>query len=155
MLWSSPSVAGFSIYADRTGKGVLLGTSDKGRVYEIGNDGHETLVLQSDAGQISTLVSQGNNLFATSSNQGSLFKIGPETVAEGTYESSVLDAKSSASWGRIWWRVRWKCADPDANRQHGEPGGNVERLEYICVGRFRQCSDRKPKGEVFPVACRS
>ena len=103
VLWSSPSVAGFSIYADRTGKGVLLGTSDKGRVYEIGNDGHETLVLQSDAGQISTLVSQGNNFFATSSNQGSLFKIGPETVAEGIYESSVLDAKSSASWGRIWW----------------------------------------------------
>ncbi|MEO7659944.1 MAG: hypothetical protein ABIV48_10050, partial [Pyrinomonadaceae bacterium] len=29
---------------------------------------------------------------------------GPETVAEGTYESAILDAKAAATWGRIWWR---------------------------------------------------
>jgi hypothetical protein len=33
-----------------------------------------------------------------------LFRIGPDTVAEGSYESAVLDAKTSATWGRIWWQ---------------------------------------------------
>ena len=104
ILWASGNVSGFSIYAHKTGSGVLLGTSDKGRIYNIGNDGSELLVLQSDAGQISTIRSFGNNLFATSSNQGSLYRFGGDLAAEGTYESAVLDAKSSAAWGRIWWR---------------------------------------------------
>jgi sugar lactone lactonase YvrE len=104
VIWASTSVTGFSIYAHQTGRGVLLGTSDKGRIYNIGNDGRETLVLQSDASQISTIRAQGSNLYASSSNQGRLFRIGPETLAEGTYESAVFDAKSDATWGRIWWQ---------------------------------------------------
>lgn len=105
ILWSSGTVTGFSIYAHQTGRGVLLGTSDKGRIYSISNESRETLVLQSDAGQISTIFSLGSNLFATSSNQGKLFRIGGDTNQEGSYESSVLDAKSFASWGNIWWRA--------------------------------------------------
>ncbi len=103
ILWTSPTVVGFSLYAHQTGRGVLLGTSDKGRIYNIGNDGRETLVLQTDASQISTIRSAGSGLIATSSNQGSLFRFGGDS-AEGTYESAVLDAKGSATWGRIWWR---------------------------------------------------
>ena len=104
LLWTSPSVVGFSIHAHQSGNGVLIGTSDKGRIYNIGNDGRETLVLQTDASQISTIRASGNDLIATSSNQGSLFKIGAENAASGSYDSAVLDAKSTASWGRIWWR---------------------------------------------------
>lgn len=104
VLWASTTVTGFSLYAHQTGSGVLLGTSDKGRIYNITNAGRETLVLQSDANQISTIKSQGTNLYATSSNQGRLFKIGTETVAEGSYESAVFDGKASATWGRIWWQ---------------------------------------------------
>ncbi len=103
ILWASPTVVGFSLYAHQTGKGVLLGTSDKGRIYNIGNDGRETLVLQSDASQISTIRSAGTSLIATSSNQGSMFRFGGDS-AEGIYESAVLDAKGSSTWGRIWWR---------------------------------------------------
>jgi hypothetical protein len=33
-----------------------------------------------------------------------LYRFGDGAVAEGSYESPVLDAKSSAAWGRIWWR---------------------------------------------------
>ena len=104
IIWASTTVTGFSLYAHQTGNGVLVGTSDKGRVYNIGNDGRETLVLQTDANQISTINAAGLNLIATSSNQGSLFRFGPDTVAEGTYDSSVLDVKTTATWGRIWWR---------------------------------------------------
>lgn len=101
VLWSSTTVTGFSILADAGG--VMLGTSDRGRIYNIKNDGNETLLLQTDANQISTMFRRGSDLFATSSNQGNLFKIGPETVADGIYESAVLDAKTTASWGNLWW----------------------------------------------------
>lgn len=104
ILWSSATVTGFSIYAHQTGNGALLGTSDKGRIYNVRNDGRETLVLQSDAGQISTLRTFGQNLYATSSNQGKLFRFGAETEGQGEYRSAVLDAKAASSWGRIWWR---------------------------------------------------
>ena len=104
IIWNSASVVGFSIYANQTGNGVLLGTSDKGRIYNITNSGRETLVLQSGEGQISTIKSSGQNLFATSSNSGKLFRFGAELNSEGIYESAVLDAKATADWGRIWWR---------------------------------------------------
>jgi len=104
IIWSSPTVTGFSVVADRTGSGVLLGTSDKGRIYDIGNDGSETLLLQTDAGQISTMRSSSGEIIATSSNPGSLYRFGQGTVATGTYESSVLNANGTAAWGRIWWR---------------------------------------------------
>jgi hypothetical protein len=122
VIWASATVAGFSIYAHQTGNGVMLGTSDKGRIYSINNDGRETLAMQTDASQISTIKSLGTNLYATSSNQGVLYKIGPDTVAEGTYESAVLDAKSVASWGRIWWRS-------SGNVQIQTRSGNSERPE--------------------------
>jgi sugar lactone lactonase YvrE len=101
VLWTSASPA-FSLMAQQTG--VLIGSSDKGRIYSVTNDARETLLLQSDASQISTIRSAGQNLIATSSNQGVLYRVGFDNVAEGSYESSVLDAKSAASWGRIWWR---------------------------------------------------
>ncbi|CAN5486885.1 hypothetical protein BH10ACI3_BH10ACI3_14930 [soil metagenome] len=104
ILWASTTVTGFSLYADPKGGGVLLGTSDKGRIYRISNNGRETLLLQTDANQVSTIRSAGQGLIATSSNQGSLFRFGAETVAEGMYDSAVLDTKGTATWGRIWWR---------------------------------------------------
>ncbi|MDQ3321277.1 MAG: hypothetical protein M3525_02275 [Acidobacteriota bacterium] len=104
VIWNSSGVTAFSIAANPNGNGVLLGTSDKGRVYSVTNDGRETLLLQSDEGQISTLLNQGNRVLATSSNQGKLYRFGAETESEGSYESTVLDAKVASTWGRIWWR---------------------------------------------------
>ena len=102
-IWSSSTVTGFSLAANPAG-GVFVGTSDKGRIYSMTNDGRETLLLQSNEGQISNLEASGNGFIATSSNQGKLYRFGSETVTEGVYESTVRDAKASALWGRIWWR---------------------------------------------------
>lgn len=104
VIWNSADVAAFSIYPHQTGNGVLVGTSDKGRVYSVTNDGRETLVLQTDENQVSTIFAFNKNLFATTSNQGDLFRFGGDSAKEGSYESSVLDANAAASWGRIWWR---------------------------------------------------
>src|SRR2546421_1787120 len=102
ILWSSTSVTGFSVLG--TKGGVLIGTSDKGRVYSVTDDGRDTLLLQSTEGQISSLVARGTDVFAASSNQGKLIRFGATTVNEGSYESPVRDAKVVSSWGKIWWR---------------------------------------------------
>lgn len=104
IIWASGSVIGFSLFAQPNASGVLLGTSDKGRIYGVTNEGRETLVVQTDANQISTMIGSGSGILATSSNPGSLYRVNSETSTEGTYESAVLDAKTTASWGRIWWR---------------------------------------------------
>ncbi len=137
ILWTSTTVTGFSLFAHQTGNGILLGTSDKGRIYNIGNDGRETLVLQTDANQISTIRSAGRYLIATSSNQGSLYRFGPESVAEGTYDSAVLDAKGSASWGRIWWRSSGSVTIQTRS-------GNTERPDETWSGWSATLAD--PKG---------
>jgi sugar lactone lactonase YvrE len=110
VIWNSATVTAFSIAANPNGNGVFIGTSDKGRIYSVTNTGQETLLLQSNEGQISTFQMRGNQIFATSSNQGKLYRASAETVAEGSYESSVLDAKAAASWGRIWWRSNGNVA---------------------------------------------
>ena len=102
VVWSSNSVTGFAIMA-RQG-GVLIGTSDKGRIYSVTDDGRDTLLLQSTEGQISSLIGRGTDVYAASSNQGKLFRFGGSTVKEGSYESPVRDGKLVASWGKIWWR---------------------------------------------------
>ena len=104
IVWSSTSITGFALLATRTG--ALLGTSDKGRIYSITNDGRDTLLLQSPEGQISALIARGSEVFAASSNQGKLFRYSDARVAEGTYESAVRDAKLASAWGRVWWRGR-------------------------------------------------
>jgi sugar lactone lactonase YvrE len=102
IVWSSTTVTGFTIAA--TPEGVLIGTSDKGRIYSVTADGRDTLLLQSTEGQVSSLMARGADVFAATSNQGKLFRFGGPAVKEGTYESPVRDAKLVASWGRIWWR---------------------------------------------------
>jgi hypothetical protein len=106
VLWSSQTVTAFSVAASPRGGGVLVGTSDKGRIYSVTDDGRDTLLLQSSEDQISSFVVRGTDVFAASSNQGKLFRLGAEQSAEGTYESPVRDAKFVASWGRVWWRGR-------------------------------------------------
>lgn len=103
IVWSSIAVTAFSLAVNPNGDGVLVGTSDKGRIYSVTNDGRETLLLQSNENQISTLKVRNREVFATSSNGGKLFKFDGETVAEGSFESNVRDARSTALWGRVWW----------------------------------------------------
>ncbi|HLL75560.1 MAG TPA: hypothetical protein VK421_09880 [Pyrinomonadaceae bacterium] len=105
VLWSSQAVTAFSVAPAPQG-GVLIGTSDKGRIYRVTDDGRDTLLVQSSEDQISSLVVRGREVLAASSNQGKLFRLTAEPAGEGTYESPVRDARFAASWGRIWWRGR-------------------------------------------------
>jgi hypothetical protein len=102
VVWSSASVTGFAVAVARGG--VLIGTSEKGRIYFVTDDGRDTLLLQSTEGQVSSLLARGTEVFVASSNQGKLFRFAEPRAKDGSYESPVRDAKLVASWGRIWWR---------------------------------------------------
>jgi len=106
VLWSSTSVTAFAVVAAPQTGSVLVGTSDKGRIYSVTDDGRDTLLLQSSEDQISSLVVRGRDVYAAASNQGKLFRFAGDSVGEGTYESPVRDARFVARWGRIWWRGR-------------------------------------------------
>ncbi|HSK70993.1 MAG TPA: hypothetical protein VK892_04820 [Pyrinomonadaceae bacterium] len=144
VLWNSATVIGFSLHAHQTGNGVLLGTSDRGRIYNITNDGRETLVLQSNESQISTLIASGQNLYATSSNQGKLYRFG-DSVAEGSYESPVLDSRIAADWGRIWWRS-------NGNVQIQTRSGNTEKPNETWSAWSAAHNDQKGAQVASPKA---
>ncbi len=104
VIWSSPTITAFAIAPALEPGSVLIGTSDKGRIYSVTNDGRDTLLLQSREAQISSFLIRNGQVFAASSNQGKLLRFGKQLVKEGSYESPVRDAKLIATWGRVFWR---------------------------------------------------
>jgi sugar lactone lactonase YvrE len=103
LMWSSRDVVGFGLKLLGQGR-VLVGTGSKGRIYSISPNHNATLLIQSPEDQTSTIIGAGSDLFATSSNLGKLYRIGKQTVTEGTYTSTVRDAKFVADWGTATWR---------------------------------------------------
>jgi hypothetical protein len=102
VLWNSSKTAAFSIAADPNGGGVFVGTADRGRIFRISDAAREELLIQTDEEQISTMIPVGAQIAATTSNKGRTFRFGPSNVNSGKYVSPVLDAQSTAMWGRIW-----------------------------------------------------
>ncbi|MEZ5426574.1 MAG: hypothetical protein R2747_09940 [Pyrinomonadaceae bacterium] len=145
VIWNSADVSAFALYAHLTGNGVLVGTSDKGRIYSVRNDGRETLALQTDEGQVSTIKTFGNRLYATSSNQGKLYRFGGAEMPEGNYQSPVLDAKSVASWGRIWWRS-------SGNVRLQTRSGNTEKPDETWSAWSSDYADQKGAQIASPKA---
>ncbi|MFL6214032.1 MAG: hypothetical protein ACJ74J_09085 [Blastocatellia bacterium] len=103
VLWRSTDTVGFGLRPLSDGR-VLVGTGSKGRIYQIARDRSYTLLIQSPEDQTSTIFALGEQLYATSSNLGRLYRIGRESVSEGTYTSPVRDTKFAGQWGVVTWR---------------------------------------------------
>jgi hypothetical protein len=103
VLWRSNDALGFSVRPAADGR-VLIGTNNKGRIYEVGADRSRALLLQSPEDQTSTLISVGDRIYATSSNLGRLYEISHDPVQEGSYTSPVRDTRFAGQWGVITWR---------------------------------------------------
>ncbi len=105
LIWDSKETVAFALASAGAGR-VLIGTGQKGRIYEAAAGEKPALLAQTSEAQISRLIRAGvggESLFAVASNLGKLFKISSETAPTGTYTSSVRDAQTSANWGRLSW----------------------------------------------------
>lgn len=103
-LWTAKEATALGLTIRKDGL-LLVGTTQKGRIYAIDPKSKtSTLLVQSSEEQTSCLLATSDSVYAASNNSGKLFRVGTETVKEGTYTSSVHDTKLTATWGRISWR---------------------------------------------------
>lgn len=99
-VWSSTDITAFTVAVEDNGR-TLIGTGQKGRIYSAVLGGKPSLQVQSNEAQTVRFVRLASGqLYAASSNLGKLFKLGNNTVATGSYTSSVRDASTVATWGR-------------------------------------------------------
>ena len=104
VIWTTKDTTALSL-AIKNDRQVLVGTTQKGRIYSIDpKTKKSTLLVQSSEEQSSSLISSQNNIYVASSNSGKLFRLGADTAKEGFYTSPIHDTKLTASWGQISWR---------------------------------------------------
>ncbi len=104
VIWTTKDTTALSLAIKNDGQ-VLVGTTQKGRIYSIDpKTKKSTLLVQSSEEQTSSLISSQNNIYVASSNSGKLFRLGADTAKEGFYTSPIHDTKLTASWGQISWR---------------------------------------------------
>src|SRR5882672_4005919 len=99
-LWSSREDLVYALGFDQRGR-LLAGTGNRGHIFAINGVDDFTDLVKANGSQITAFASApGGGLYASSSNLGKIFLLGPGQEAEGTYESDVLDAHVFSRWGR-------------------------------------------------------
>jgi len=99
-LWTSRDDLVYALGFDRQGR-LLAGTGNRGHIYAINGPDNYTDLVKAAASQITAFApAPGGGLYASSSNLGKIFELGPGSDAEGSYESDVFDAHGFSRWGR-------------------------------------------------------
>ncbi len=98
-LWSSHEDLVYALGFDQHG-GLLAGTGNRGHIFAINGEDDFTDLIKASATQITAFAAApGGGLYASSSNLGKIFVLGPGPEAEGTYESDVFDARDFSLLG--------------------------------------------------------
>jgi hypothetical protein len=99
-LWSSHEDLVYALGFDRHGR-LLAGTGNRGHIFAINGVDDFTDLIKASATQITAFAAApGGGLYASGSNLGKIFVLGPGLESEGTYESDVFDARIFSLWGR-------------------------------------------------------
>jgi hypothetical protein len=100
-MWSSREDLVYALAFDHRGR-LIAGTGNRGHIFAINGVDDYTDLVKASGTQITAFVSApGKGLYASSSNLGKIFVLGPGPETEGTYESDVLDAHVFSQWGRV------------------------------------------------------
>jgi len=85
------------------GSGLLLGTSNPGRVYLLdpANEEYRSLVRADDSHFPAVLRTAKETYWIASAKPAAVVALGPRHAAQGTFTSEPLDAKQPARWGRV------------------------------------------------------
>ncbi len=99
-LWSSHDDLVYALGFDQRGR-LIAGTGNRGHIFAINGVDDFTDLVKASASQITAFApAPGGGLYASSSNLGKIFVLGPGTESEGSYESDVFDAHVFSRWGR-------------------------------------------------------
>jgi len=104
-MWTSHEDLVYALAFDGHGR-VLAGSGNRGHIFAIEGVDQFTDLLQASASQITAFApAPGGGLYASSSNLGKIFLLGPGPENDGTYESDVFDAHIFSRWGRATMRA--------------------------------------------------
>ena len=99
-MWSSHEDLVYALAFDQAGR-LLAGTGNRGKIFVISGIQYTDLA-QASASQVTAFArAPQGGLYAATSNLGKIFLLGPNPLAEGSYESDVFDAKNFSQWGRV------------------------------------------------------
>jgi hypothetical protein len=99
-LWSSREDLVYALGFDQRGR-LLAGTGNRGHIFAINGIDDFTDLVKASGTQITAFAAApGGGLYASSSNLGKVFVLGPGPESEGAYESDVYDAHVFSRWGR-------------------------------------------------------
>jgi hypothetical protein len=104
-VWNSPDDAPYDLLPHKDGS-LLVATGNAGKLYRIESEpARATLIVSADAQQITTLLrDKSDQLWFATANSGKVYRLSTERATRGTYESTVRDAETVATWGAISWR---------------------------------------------------
>src|ERR1700687_5723111 len=98
-LWSSHEDLVYALAFDQHGR-LIAGTGNRGHIFAINGVDDFTDLIKASATQITAFAAApGGGLYASGSNLGKIFVLGPGPESEGTYESDVFDARIFSLWG--------------------------------------------------------
>jgi hypothetical protein len=103
-VWTSPNDLVYALGFDPRGN-LLAGTGNRGHVFAVTSPDEFVDLVKAGATQVTAFAkAPGGGLYASTSNLGKLFLIGPAPDTEGSYESDVFDAHNFSHWGRAEFR---------------------------------------------------
>ena len=103
-VWNSHDDIVYALGFDSQGR-LLAGTGNRGHIFAIRGDDDFVDLLRGNASQITAFAkAPAGGLYASGSNLGKIFVVGPGPKTEGTYESDIFDAKIFSRWGRAEFR---------------------------------------------------
>jgi hypothetical protein len=162
-IWTSHDDIVYALAFDARDR-LLAGTGNRGHIFAISGIDEFSDLLKASASQVTAFAkASGGALYASSSNLGKIFVLGPGPEPDGTYESDVFDAKVFSRWGRAEFRgagnvelfVRsgnvdnpdrnwsaWKKVDWTKDAQMGVPSARYAQWKAVLhAGNTRPVAD--------------
>jgi hypothetical protein len=100
-VWTHTQDVVYAIALDSAGR-PTIGAGNKGNLYRIDSPAVYTELLTLPVTQVTALAARrGGGLYAVTGNPGKVYTLGPDSEAEGTFESNVFDAALYSLWGRL------------------------------------------------------
>jgi hypothetical protein len=162
-IWTSHDDIVYALAFDARDR-LLAGTGNRGHIFAVSGIDEFSDLLKATASQLTAFAkAPGGALYASSSNLGKIFVLGPGPEPDGTYESDVFDAKVFSRWGRAEFRgagnvelfVRsgnvdnpdrnwspWKRVDWTKDAQMGVPAARYAQWKAVLhAGNTRPLAD--------------